>query len=263
MKAFVALLLALVAYVSCDSSIAIQPSSASQAYVTASTESLQGASAQIVASSAAMVGVSPSASINVQPVSSTAPVQAPKSLKLNFKMDETWSADLSNSSSSAFIAMAANIKNAFDQAYENDTDYISTEVKQFTNGSVNVELVTKFKAQVADGDLTSSKIAWFTNGNGTIVVGGYTCEKNSMTSAIVADGQWSAWQNSGGCDASTSKQNQTRTCTPATGGGQPCAGSTTQQIDCTPAGSDASTLLCPVLLHMFALLFGKHLLNCV
>ncbi|OWF51762.1 WAP four-disulfide core domain protein 18 [Mizuhopecten yessoensis] len=106
-------------------------------------------------------GTMPTTTQEIEFVNETVPLPE---FEVVVPIDQEFNKNLENSSSEEYLSFSQNITNGMDKMYENDTNYNHTEIKGYTNGSINVNMVIVFNTitVIVDNDDNDTD-----DGNGT------------------------------------------------------------------------------------------------
>jgi len=242
--------LLLVAYASADSSSTIQPSS-----------SIQDGSS-LSATISASIQASPSQS-QIQPSSSQAPVvnlvfgsatNEDFKISLVLTLNETWNANLNQTSTPERTALVNRVKNAIGNYFVNSTYFNTANVTNIQEESVNMIKVHSIIYMTTDGINENETQTTFQpimqalsmkmmSGFGDLILVPYT----AMVSPII-DGKWNSWID-GAC--TNNIITSTRNCTGPFNGGIACQGSTTKTTSCVTPSSGANAFVPVALFSIF------------
>lgn len=128
----------------------------------------------------------------------------PCAFKVKFTIvNENYTSELSNSTSNEFKAIEDNLKMTMAMMYENDTEYVTTSINWFkasVGNYVMTNLSIMFNTDHTMNEFGQHKMSWLVSGDPSspvLVFGTYNIDRNSITTIVEGDGEWSNWTNSG------------------------------------------------------------------
>ncbi|XP_045072032.1 mucin-5AC [Coregonus clupeaformis] len=126
--------------------------------------------------------VAPAAVTTTAVASTDPPSSSEGTLSLRFSLDQTFTSDLANSSSSAFKALAGRVVSEVNRIYASTPNFLRSIVNSFTSGSVVTKMTLVFRNQTSVPN-ASSALATFSNSSTSLsIVSGSVTVESSVNS---------------------------------------------------------------------------------